>query len=61
MIYMQSVLDVADNVNYDGARTKINKGDFIVCAEYMYSNSFTVNGKDYYSIKPRLILGYFNQ
>jgi hypothetical protein len=55
------VLDVADNVNYDGSRQKIEVDDLIVCAEYMYSNSFKIGDKSYFSIKPRLILGHFQK
>ncbi|WP_339896268.1 hypothetical protein [uncultured Algibacter sp.] len=53
------VLDVAKNVNYDGARTEIQKDDLVICSEYLYSNSFKINGKKYFSIKPKQIIGHF--
>jgi len=54
-----NVLKIAKNVNYVGLGKQIEVGDIVVCAEYMYSNSFKLDNKEYFIIKPTAIAGYF--
>ncbi len=54
------VLKMAKNVNYLGSPKTINKGDLIICEEYMYNSSFKIGEKTYYIIRPKQILGTFN-
>ena len=53
------VLKVAKNVNYVGLRKTIEVGDLVISSEYLYSNTFKLNDKEYFMIKPTAIGGYF--
>ncbi|OBQ56081.1 hypothetical protein JJL45_05290 [Tamlana sp. s12] len=57
--HIYKVLKVSKNVNYESLGKKIEVGDLVICAEYMYNNSFKLDGKNYFIVKPTAICGYF--
>ena len=52
------VLKVAQNVNYEGLKEKINAGDFVCASEFIYLQ-LKIDDKVYYVIKPSEIYGVF--
>ena len=54
------VLKVAKNANYEALCKSIEIGDLVITSEYLYSNIFKLDGKEYFMVKPNSIGGYFD-
>lgn len=55
------VIKVSKNANYDSIGKKIEVGDIVASGQYMYHYSFKINDKEYFVVKPKVLIGYFDQ